>query len=334
MVEKGQSFPNFVIFSYSGKVDKRFEWFIKNTFGTNVLNPNGCRSTATIFVSEELDDCVLQNLFSIGHEIALLTNPNFSNSWYLNANEKQWNEKTGFAREVLSEKSGIPMQYIKGIRAYKSTPGGENQFRALQKTGFEYDSSIKTENIRWPMTLDYSWTSLRKKCISGICPSATFPGLWEVPLTPIYLNNTKVFDLDEFLIWKLNSEEIFQIVKSHIEKKEQYKTPVFLNFNEGFLESKILRKSLKKIIKYLQNKENTFIISIETFLSWLRTLDMSTLNCYKSSHSFKCRRRRLVYMGVSSFQANLMIIFQIIIFLIMFFVLYFNHTGTFLVSKK
>lgn len=76
--------------------------------------------------------------------------------------------------------------YLTSVNAYKIS--GNNQFKILKKLHFLYDSSaIAANGSFWPQTLDYKppW-----KCFNSKCPETSYPGIWEVPVTELTLNNS------------------------------------------------------------------------------------------------------------------------------------------------
>ena len=60
------------------------------------------------------------------------------------------------------------------------------QFLMMREFGFVYDSSIAapvSDPPLWPYTLDYQ---IPHKCLGQRrCPSRSFPGIWEMPLNQI-----------------------------------------------------------------------------------------------------------------------------------------------------
>ncbi|CAD5111794.1 DgyrCDS1068 [Dimorphilus gyrociliatus] len=259
--------PKFAVLAYSGIVNERLEWFMSTFFTERIKNPNGCTASATIFVTENEQSCIVQRLFIHGHEIGIGLNPKYSNNWWYRATEEQWTKETGWIRDTLSKQTSIPVQSIRGVRSSRVTPGGNNHYKALEKTGFLYDSSIKTENILWPITLDFPWEKYSRKCISGICPNETFPGLWEVPLIPFTQGGQYV--LDDLLFTEKTSKQITKFLIKEIEMKLKEDEPIFLNFGETILHSAALRDSIRDILKYL-SKKKIWIVPMSSLIEWTK----------------------------------------------------------------
>lgn len=86
---------------------------------------------------------------------------------------------------LIIEKFGkIPKETLKGIRMPFLQMAGNNQYKAMQKYGLEYDVSWPSQNYvnpagLWPYTLDYKST---QDCVIGPCPDESIPGPWVFPM--------------------------------------------------------------------------------------------------------------------------------------------------------
>ena len=84
----------------------------------------------------------------------------------------------------------LPAEEIRGVRAPFLQGGGDVQFNMMEKLGFEYDSSMPSqdhgylnlEDGRWPYSLDYKVNELAEKCEIEPCPVCSHPGIWIQPL--------------------------------------------------------------------------------------------------------------------------------------------------------
>lgn len=83
-------------------------------------------------------------------------------------------------RTIISTFANIPKRNIVGARIPQLRIN-KNTFEALQKAGFEYDSSWPTleQQPYFPYSLDYAST---QQCHSVQCQSKSTPGLWEIPI--------------------------------------------------------------------------------------------------------------------------------------------------------
>src|SRR5581483_10650214 len=95
----------------------------------------------------------------------------------------QWKEEIVGQKENLHVYGGVDLNDIRGMRAPYLSIGGNNQFQMLVEANFTYDSSlaiIENKPPFWPYTLDYQ---INHVCQDPICPTESFPGLWELSLT-------------------------------------------------------------------------------------------------------------------------------------------------------
>lgn len=80
--------------------------------------------------------------------------------------------------------AGIPKSDIRGARLPFLQTSGNISFQGLKELGLVYDSSMPTiryvDNPLWPYSLEYA---SHQDCMIEPCPTASFPNVWEVPMT-------------------------------------------------------------------------------------------------------------------------------------------------------
>lgn len=88
---------------------------------------------------------------------------------------------------IINKYAGVRIEDIKGLRAPFLRVGWNRQFLMMSEFGFVYDASIVapfSDPPLWPYTLDYK---IPHQCASTgqMCPTRTYPGLWELPLNQL-----------------------------------------------------------------------------------------------------------------------------------------------------
>ena len=96
----------------------------------------------------------------------------------------------GGVKEMLVAYSKIPEEKIIGVRAPFLQGGGDVQMNMMERLGFQYDSSMPSQDHgylnlndgRWPYSLDYQVEELSQNCQVEPCPVCAHPGIWTQPM--------------------------------------------------------------------------------------------------------------------------------------------------------
>lgn len=169
---------------------------------TNHWNPNGDAIKATFFVSLDasVDYSLIQRLYAAGHEIAAHSMTETTGS---NTSLTTWRAEIVGCRKTISRLAAVPESDIVGFRAPYLAYNNDS-FRILAERGFAYDASIieapGTNSLStdgrhyiWPYTLD---SGVHQACVTGLQPTQSFAGLFEVPLWDNLSNGVPVFAQD------------------------------------------------------------------------------------------------------------------------------------------
>lgn len=111
--------------------------------------------------------------------------------WSKNATlEDRFDEFAGQAN-IINKFANVRMDDLRGTRVTFLRVGWNKQFLMLKDFGFVYDSTMVPPFSRmalWPYTLDHR---MPHKCIgaSNNCPSQSFPGIWELPMNQLELDD-------------------------------------------------------------------------------------------------------------------------------------------------
>uniref|UniRef100_A0A0M3K0P0 EB domain-containing protein n=1 Tax=Anisakis simplex TaxID=6269 RepID=A0A0M3K0P0_ANISI len=173
--------PQMVVLTFEGAVTDRIIQMYKSLFTGRFRNPNGCPIQATFFITHEWNNYdQSQWLMSTGHEIGVSS----MTGDVLNQTSKQrWHAEMNGMREALGLFSYVPVNEIIGLRAPRHQLGGDNQFSTMLSSDFKYDSTTSfSGGPYWPQTLDYK---LAWECSENGCPQKPYPGLWELPISPL-----------------------------------------------------------------------------------------------------------------------------------------------------
>jgi len=169
-----------VLLTFDDSVNDLNKKLYQELFERGRVNPNGCPIAATFYVSHEWTDySQVQNLYADGHEIA---SHSITHSFGEQFSKRKWAKEISGQREIMAAYGGVRMDDIRGMRAPFLAVGGNNMFEMLYEQNFTYDSSMPVYENRppsYPYTLDHK---LFHDCMIPPCPTASFPGLWEVPM--------------------------------------------------------------------------------------------------------------------------------------------------------
>lgn len=141
----------------------------------NKYNPNGCPVKGTLFVKgTPYLTGLLQDLVNNGAEIALQgTKDSYQSDQELHDDiVLQQNHMHNYNIPATGWKSP-------GLKPY-----GNGQYDILQTLGLLYDATLSASGTakQWPYTLDFGYD---EPCGIQECPTANFPGLWEMPSNSI-----------------------------------------------------------------------------------------------------------------------------------------------------
>lgn len=176
--------PQFVLLTFDDAVTVSNIHYYREVFDKRV-NKDSCPVSGTFFVSHEYTDYTLVNeLYWAGHEIALHSVSHQTDTKYWReATVQLLTEEFAGEREMLANFAKVPVDQIKGLRMPFLQMAGNNSFQMMKDNNFTYDCSMPTRKYvspgMWPYTLDYKSA---QDCVIGPCPSASFPGVWVIPM--------------------------------------------------------------------------------------------------------------------------------------------------------
>ncbi|XP_065061885.1 chitin deacetylase 7-like [Rhopilema esculentum] len=267
--------PQMVTISFDDSVNVgNFKYYqlLFNNGATSRRNHNGCNITATFFVRHEYTNYqMVQQLRHWRHEIADHTITHRTpTTWWKNASYDEWRNEIAGQQEVLRKFGNIDADSIKGFRAPYLQVGGNNQFRALYSSKFLYDCSMPTMQTEfWPYTLDYKTT---QECTVKPCPTDSFPGLWEIPMTDYTdKTGTKCAMVDECTV-NDDVTDIYDLLMTNFlshYKKNRSPFPIFIH--ASWLSShSFTTEALGKFLDAILQMKDVYIVTLSQVIQWMK----------------------------------------------------------------
>ncbi|OWF48393.1 hypothetical protein KP79_PYT14751 [Mizuhopecten yessoensis] len=166
----------------------------------------------------------------------------------------------------------------KGWRSPNLKPLGDGQFEKVMKYGYLYDSTLTaprehTGDKIWPFTLDYGW---KESCVIPDCPKSAYPGLWEVPNTPIidYRNQYICNYVDGCMFSPPTANDTFNFLwnnfKSHYQTN---KAPFGIHLRHIWFSHPFFTKNLEGLrmfVDKLSTMNDVYILSIQNIIEWMK----------------------------------------------------------------
>ena len=278
--------PQFVILTYQGYIDEAvFELIFEQIWKPKFINPDGCRSGMTLFVSNGLGHgtnvtyCSIHKLYSVGYEVALSIDSNVEDG--------TWDDTVVAHRDNLTVRSNLDVDHIQGLRISNEIPGGDGQFKALTTNGFMYDSSLfvvptlMNATIHWPFTWDYSLKDLKFSVDStqkaGVLTDAVYNYLWEVPnvrLVASEENLRQCLFIRDCLAGMTNKEDVRDKLMEMLEgrKNSKNRAPMMINLDIKTLKNKRIMQGLQLFFDTILHGEfeDIWVVGIQQMLEWVR----------------------------------------------------------------
>jgi len=191
--------PQMITLTFGGAVNGENINIYNKLFNAESLNPNGCTTRGTFFVSHKYTNySAVQELHRVGHEIGVFSITNNEDpEYWSNGSYDDWLAEMAGARLIVERFANITDGTVVGVRAPQLRVGRNQQFEMMTDQFFLYDSSIIAPIGRkpiWPYTLHYS---MPHKCHgnAGNCPTRSHP-IWELPINELDRRDDPKFDED------------------------------------------------------------------------------------------------------------------------------------------
>ena len=152
--------------------------------------------------------------------------------------------------------------------------GWNRQFLMMREFGFVYDSSMAappSDPPIWPYTLDYK---MPHKCLGDRqCPSRSFPGIWEMPLNQIRMEDYSCAMVDSCPHY-FSENELVEILKSNFQRHyNSNRAPLGLYFHTIWFRGESGRKNRRAFRRFLDDmvkRQDVWIVSNWEAIQWMR----------------------------------------------------------------
>ncbi|GLV42426.1 Chitin deacetylase-like 9 [Carabus blaptoides fortunei] len=275
--------PQFVVLSIDDAATADiYDAFISKQF-IHRKNPDGCSISGTYFVPHEYTNYATVNtLYNHGFEIASHSvSKNFLQTYWDEISVEGTIEEMDGQRTIISTFANIPVKSIVGARIPQLRLN-KNTFEALQKAGFEYDSSWPTlkQQPYFPYSLDYAST---QQCHSIQCQSKSTPGLWEVPINDWVNQEGTACNSIEACATRGTEGEIYEWMKTNFNAYYKNKqSPFHLRVSYAWYVAQPENSgALEKFLDYLDGLKDVYIVSTKQLLDWSKNPSEKFSSCQK-----------------------------------------------------
>ncbi|KAJ3041107.1 hypothetical protein HK097_002377, partial [Rhizophlyctis rosea] len=272
--------PMFVTLTYDDSVQvELFETIM--AVHNRTQNSNGCDLPGTFFVSTQYTDFwLVQRTYGLGSEVACHTINHFD---LRNMSAAAVTAEIDGCRKAINAFSGVPASKLTGFR-HPFLSFSPTSMEAVQKAGFEYDSSIVLDpntQAFWPHTLDYGMPYNPQPCTN--CPPGPqwkLPGLWEIPMYALLDKDGKVWaSMDPIINPQLNDyDKALDNLKKTFDVHYEKKLPMGLYQHISQLVAWVAfgddkRKKqdlLTAFFAYTQQKSDVYFVTNQQLLAWIK----------------------------------------------------------------
>jgi len=277
------SIPQMITMTFSGAVNGENINVYNKLFQSERVNPNGCTSRGTFFVSHKYTNySAVQDLHRVGHEIGIFSITNDEDpKYWTEGNYDIWLGEMAGARLITERFANITDGTVVGVRAPYLRVGGNEQFNMMTDQFFLYDSSITAPLGRipiWPYTLHYR---MPHKCHGNAqnCPSRPHP-IWEMPINELDRRDDPAFDESLTGCHLVSScsniyrKDQFKALLQHnfLRHYETNKAPLSLSFDPAWL---ISNKGFDEVLNewmsfVLTNYNDVYFVTELQVIQWMQ----------------------------------------------------------------
>ncbi|KAI5634284.1 polysaccharide deacetylase domain-containing protein [Phthorimaea operculella] len=246
----------------------------------NRLNSNNCPASVTFYVSHEYTNYQLVNeLYNRGFEIALhsMSHKTDQQYWRDATYEDMMNEFGGQRRQ-MAHFANIPIDQIKGVRLPFLQMTGNASFQVMADVGLTYDASWPTTSFinpgLWPYTLDYASS---QDCIIPPCPSASFPGVWVLPIVSWLDTNGGFCSFADACFYQfrpaLDDEEgWYEFILGQFERHYMNnRAPFGFYVHEAFISANpAIERALSRFLDLVNRLPDAFMVASAEVIDWVK----------------------------------------------------------------
>jgi len=267
--------PQMIVITFDDAVnDENWSLYQDEIFPPTFKNPNGCPIHGTFYTSHQYTNyAMVQKLWNQGHEIAVhsITHRGPEEWWGKNATIEDWFDEMVGQANIINRFGGVDMEDIRGLRVPFLSVGWNRQFLMMREFGFVYDSSIAapvSDPPLWPYTLDYQ---IPHKCIGNRqCPSRSFPGIWEMPLNQILMEEFSCAMVDSCPQF-FSEKELYDMLMENFRRHyDTNRAPLGLYFHTLWFKDKKNRRAFRKFLNEMVSRQDVYIVSNWEVIQWMQ----------------------------------------------------------------
>lgn len=269
--------PQIIMLSFDDAVNSQVNKFYDELFSDGMLkNPNGCKATATFFVSHQYTQYeMVQALYHERHDIADHTISHREPvSWWKTANYSQLTDEIAGQREILYKWGQVNKDDVVGFRVPFLQSGGNTMYQVLYDNKFLYDSSMPTEQFidppMWPYTLEYL---SKQECVIPPCPTDSFPGLWEVPMIDYIDSKGEPCNMVDGCTPPVNETDAYDLLDKNFQRhysSNRAPFPMFMHAS-WFMNYPFTLQAVKKFLLNKLSLGDVWMVGIRQAIEWIKT---------------------------------------------------------------
>lgn len=176
-------------------------------------------------------------------------------------------------KEILHTFANVSREDMLGVRAPFLKSGGNSMMSIIYEYGLDYDSSLATPASMplWPYTLDYK---IPHPCLSGNCPTRSFPGIWEFPLNTMHTEDgtgSACVLLDQ-CVFPQDPEVVFEFLfNNFLRHYNSNRAPFLMNLHVNWVTDDNKVSALDVFIEQLlQTYPDVYFVTMQQALEWIR----------------------------------------------------------------
>nr|CAH0108199.1 unnamed protein product [Daphnia galeata] len=285
--------PQMITITFDDAVNgENWDLYLNKLFIPERKNPNGCPIHATFYISHEYNNYQhVQKLWNAGHEIAAhsITHRHPENWWSTNATIEDWFDEMVGQANIINRFAGVHMEDIRGIRVPFLRVGWNRQFLMMKEFGFVYDASMAaplSDPPLWPYTLDYK---MPHGCVGTgqRCPSRSFPGIWEMVLNQLEVEEYSCAMVDSCPSHG-SEDEVYEMLMHNF--KRHYNTnraPFGLYFHTIWFKKRINLRAFQRFLEEMIRMQDVWIVNNWEAIQWMQR--PTPINALSQFEPWKCK---------------------------------------------
>lgn len=268
--------PQMVIITFDDAVNsENWDLYNKKLFTPTRKNPNGCNIHATFYTSHEYNNYqYVQKLWNDGHEIAAhsITHRSPEHWWSNNATIEDWFDEMVGQANIINRFAGVAMEDVRGLRVPFLRVGWNRQFLMMKEFGFVYDASMAAPASNpplWPYTLDHK---MPHRCVGTgqRCPSRSFPGIWEMVMNQLEVEEYTCAMVDSCPSYGTENEVYEMLMHNFRRHYESNRAPLGLYFHTIWFKKKINLRGFQRFLEEMIRLPEVWVVNNWEAIQWMQ----------------------------------------------------------------